>query len=93
MDRDKIKEICSYLDVEVYGKQCNFLDDYDNFYSRDYCYNINFRELIKWYIERINYTEEEAGVCERGVVNTNIEYLMELIDIYSVYRIMKIIRN
>ena len=41
MDRDKIKEICSYLDVEVYGKQCNFLEDDDTFYSRDYCHNIS----------------------------------------------------
>ena len=47
--KKRIKEICEELDVDIYWKDCNFLeneqdDDIPTFYSRDECHSISFRE-------------------------------------------------
>jgi len=89
---DRIREICEYLDVEIYGKDCNFIDeDSVTFYSRDYCHSISFEELIKWYIKRIDIIDVDED-CDANIVvdkvDKNIEYLMELIKIYSIYNVI-----
>lgn len=74
----RIKEICDYLDADVYGKRCNFIElDLDNidyvtyekymielptFYSRDLSKSITFKELLKWYLPRLGNWIDEP-IC------------------------------
>lgn len=62
--KKRIKEICDILDVDIYWKNCNFLeneedDDIPTFYSRDECHSITFRELLKWYLPRLGSWQDE----------------------------------
>ena len=66
--KSRIKEICGELDGDIYWKNCNFLENEDDdniptFYSRDYCYSISFRELLKWYIPRLGSWQDEP-ICD-----------------------------
>lgn len=92
----RIKEICEYLDAEVYGKGCNYINDendYDiEFYSRDYCCNISFEKLIRWYLQRINcYDEDDYNTLEEAQKASDYRYdlFIELINIYANYRVLK----
>lgn len=91
---NRINEICNNLDVDTYGKGCNFINADDGiitFYSRDYCRNISFNELIRWYLGRIDLIDEED--LESDVIpsylNHRYDLFMELIDFYSNYRILE----
>ena len=106
MREERISEIINELDGSCYGKGCNYLVDgqvgKDNmpcFYSRDYCYNISFEDLIKWYIPRLGNFDEDYWDEERAPTKEELEQhnkwaeeqlnlFMELINIYSVYRIL-----
>lgn len=89
-DMDRIKEICTKLDAKAYGKECNFLTDDMEFYSRDYCRNISFRELIKWYLSNIDLIDEDYETNEevQNEINNRQELLLKLIDIYSVHKVL-----
>lgn|ERR1035437_371956 len=95
----RIKEICGYLDAEVYGKGCNFLnedEDEISFYSRDYCHDISFEDLIEWYIKRISYTDSEIDEDTNtsfDAIDKNVNLLMELIKIYSIYNVVNKIKT
>lgn len=92
---NKIKELCGRLDADIYGKNCNFIaDDADaeiEFYSRDYCRNITFKELIKWYIERINCNQYDENYQDDYLQDfeRNIEILIELIEAYSIEKTIR----
>ena len=89
-----IDEICSELDVDCYGKQCNFTEETEQglqFYSRDYCYNISFRDLIEWYIPKLGYfdgLDENDYKAQQECCEKQLKLFMELIDIYAVYRVI-----
>lgn len=98
--KERLKEIVEILDCNVYLKNCNFLDEdiLENegvvqFYSRDYCRNISFRELLQWYLSRLYYNDylddmEESEEKWNEDVKYAIEQeklFMELVDIYVFY--------
>lgn len=93
------------LDCDCYGKSCNYLefnksiDNMPSFYSRDYCYNISFKKLLKWYIKHLGIFEhdylyedrkptEKETLIHTEMVEKQLDVFMELIDIYSVYRLL-----
>lgn len=106
MREDRVRVILDLLDPDCYGKNCNYLcedkliDNMPSFYSRDYCRNISFKELLEWYIKRLGRFEndcyleegrvptEEEVECHNKMVENQLKLFMELIDIYSVYRVM-----
>jgi hypothetical protein len=63
--RERLKQILEELDADIYWKCCNFLqDDPDEefeieFYSRDLCHNISFKELLLWYLPRLGDWQDE----------------------------------
>lgn len=97
--KNRLKEIIGILDGNGYGKDCNFLDEDKledgviEFYSRDYCHNISFRELIKWYLSRLYYNDylddleetQEKWYAETKYAEEQENLLMELVDIYTYY--------
>lgn len=98
--KERLKEIVGFLDSNAYGKNCNFLDEdvleddgTVQFYSRDYCHNISFKELLKWYLSRLYYNDYLDGLDEekekwdvKAKFAEEAENLfMELVDIYVFY--------
>lgn len=103
--KERLKEIVGYLDCDIYWKQCNFLDEdtLENgkveFYSRDECKNISFRELLLWYLPRLgdwqdapdcSECDKECSKCEEGILDRKVkqkhnELFLELIYIYVFY--------
>ena len=66
--KKRIVEICEELDVDIYWKNCNFLeneedDEIPTFYSRDEG-SISFRELLLWYLPRIDEYQDELD-CDQ----------------------------
>lgn len=71
-NKKRIMEICHELDVDIYWKDCNFLENEENdeiptFYSRDECHSISFRELLLWYIPRLGRWQDSPNCnnCNR----------------------------
>lgn len=93
-DLDRIDEICGYLDCDIWGKRCNFIQyrgggDCLLFYNRDFCKEITFKELIKWYLPRyssLDDEEEDDYEIFYKRLNEKTDMLMELIDFYFLYR-------
>jgi hypothetical protein len=103
--KDRLKEVVSYLDCDIYWKQCNFLDESNlengkvEFYSRDECKNISFKELLLWYLPRLGLWQDAPDCSEcnedclkcveanadRKVKEKHYELFLELIDIYVFY--------
>lgn len=90
---ERVKYVCGNLDIDLYGKGCNYPAYEDGkliFYSRDYCYNISFGDLIKWYLGYINLIDED-DYASREEINLCLErrydLLIELIEIYTFYKI------
>ena len=94
---ERIREICNYLDVDCYGKNCNFLqEDDDNgllFYSRDLCHNITFRELLEWYIPRLGNFDLDIHEDIASAKENQLETFMELIEIYSYYKMIYMLQQ
>lgn len=89
---DRIREICGHLDVDCYGKDCNFIQDEDEliFYSRDFCHEITFRELLKWYLPNYHYSDiEEDDAGWNKCIEAKTDMMLELIDLYAQYKMVK----
>lgn len=101
----RLKEIIGILDADIYWKQCNFLqEDSDEiqFYSRDKCKNISFKELLLWYLPQLGSWQDEPNcnecdkdykctICEEGIADQKVKQIhynlfLELIDIYAFYK-------
>ena len=71
----------------MYGKDCNYLDPHEDkliFYSRDYCHNISFEELLKWYIKRIDCVDADEGDEDYlRRIDNNLNNLIEFIKVCS----------
>ena len=67
--KKRIKEICNELDVDIYWKNCNFLENEEDdsiptFYNRDECRSISFRELLVWYLPVLGNWQDEPNCDE-----------------------------